>query len=264
MKSTPVDIDMSIQPTGQYAHHETEPDPLETQEYITKKFDDQFSEIINDKFLESFLSASALHGGKSILEVKSEALSKVAEFKKGFQNWVDKQNKRISDFRSEWINLRKAGYSSFVFKNIERFQQATPKLQEAARSKWQEFYPDPWPLDDKKEAVPETPPVGRDEVFSENEGGNKGNVEKNQPENSSVADDVNSNNSDTKFSAKLTNFDALTRSNDWQEMSALQELYPKIYTNVTDGKMPATEAQVSAVIDDMQKQIKALDGIPNA
>jgi|GEM_PF-469583 len=57
-------------------------------------------------------------------------------------------------FREEWINLRAAGYSTYVFKNLERFKAADPKDQAEGREKWLKLYGetgDPWPLDPKPE-----------------------------------------------------------------------------------------------------------------
>jgi phage recombination protein Bet len=58
-------------------------------------------------------------------------------------------------FRDEWINLRQKGYSTFVFRNKERFAAADAELQAEAKAKWESFYPDnPWPLDPKPETAP--------------------------------------------------------------------------------------------------------------
>jgi hypothetical protein len=63
-------------------------------------------------------------------------------------------------FREEWINLRAAGFSTYVFKNLERFRIADSKDQAEAREKWQKLYGasgDPWPLDEQTEEPPAEP-----------------------------------------------------------------------------------------------------------
>ena len=50
-------------------------------------------------------------------------------------------------FRSEWINLRQPGFSTYVHQNKERFRSASQEIQAVAKEKWASFYEDPWPID---------------------------------------------------------------------------------------------------------------------
>jgi len=51
------------------------------------------------------------------------------------------------DFRSEWINLKGPGFSTYFYKNRATFKSAPIEIQEEARVKWLKLYPEtPWPL----------------------------------------------------------------------------------------------------------------------
>jgi len=52
------------------------------------------------------------------------------------------------DFRSEWINTKGPGFSTYFYKNRAAFEAASIELKEEARVKWLKLYPKtPWPLD---------------------------------------------------------------------------------------------------------------------
>ncbi|MFH2076115.1 MAG: hypothetical protein ABIJ57_12345, partial [Pseudomonadota bacterium] len=52
-------------------------------------------------------------------------------------------------FLAEFINLRTAGYSTYIHKNKERLRDAPENVKAAAREKWEKFYPEaPWPIGD--------------------------------------------------------------------------------------------------------------------
>lgn len=57
--------------------------------------------------------------------------------------------------RDEFINLRTAGFSTWVFKNKDRLKNAPEGIQEEAGQKWKGLYSEPWPL----ESNPEDPPA---------------------------------------------------------------------------------------------------------
>uniref|UniRef100_A0A6M3KET3 Uncharacterized protein n=2 Tax=viral metagenome TaxID=1070528 RepID=A0A6M3KET3_9ZZZZ len=50
-------------------------------------------------------------------------------------------------FLAEFINLRTAGFSTYVHKNKDRLRDAPENVKNAAREKWEKFYPEaPWPI----------------------------------------------------------------------------------------------------------------------
>lgn len=56
-----------------------------------------------------------------------------------------------ADFRNEWISMRGPGFSTFVHKNKNRFEKASPEIQEEAQAKWEKLYPaTPWPIEKKE------------------------------------------------------------------------------------------------------------------
>ena len=55
--------------------------------------------------------------------------------------------KTWGDWRSQWINKKEAGFSTYFHKNKDAFDIAPTELQEEARVKWLKLYPEtPWPL----------------------------------------------------------------------------------------------------------------------
>lgn len=74
-------------------------------------------------------------------------------------SWKD----RWTLFREEWINLRAAGYSTFVHKNKPRFAEAPEEIRKEAQEKWAKLYPEtPWPTLANPEPE-EKPPTLHDE-----------------------------------------------------------------------------------------------------
>ena len=53
----------------------------------------------------------------------------------------DPQTRFDNYFRAKWINLRKPGFSDFVWKNPADFKKASESVRQEARTKWVEFYP---------------------------------------------------------------------------------------------------------------------------
>ena len=78
-------------------------------------------------------------------------------------------------FRNEWVNLKGAGYSTYIFKNatkIEANSKKWPDLFEEMQEKWVKLYPGvEWPLiekgPEKPQESPESPP---DDTIKESEG----------------------------------------------------------------------------------------------
>uniref|UniRef100_A0A6H2A6G0 Putative DNA recombination protein n=1 Tax=viral metagenome TaxID=1070528 RepID=A0A6H2A6G0_9ZZZZ len=61
-------------------------------------------------------------------------------------------------FRDEWVNLRSAGYSTYIHKNFRRIEkdgERWPDFYREMQEKWAKLYKEPWPLVEK---APETPP----------------------------------------------------------------------------------------------------------
>jgi len=76
----------------------------------------------------------------------------------------------MDPFRKEYINLRSSGFSTWVYKNLDRIKQADPEYQAEIRAKWEKLYKDVnFPLDpepinpdeiDKGTATATKPPEG--------------------------------------------------------------------------------------------------------
>jgi hypothetical protein len=62
------------------------------------------------------------------------------------------ENDPWADFRSQFINLKGAGFSTFVFKNKDRLKECPPEIQKEAIEKWVKLYPgNPYPLNAETE-----------------------------------------------------------------------------------------------------------------
>jgi len=77
---------------------------------------------------------------------------------------VQQEKTEATTFRDEWINKRTRGFSTFVYKNKERFKEASAEDQAEAKAKWVDFYPNnPWPPDvvkqDKQQDTGDNPPL---------------------------------------------------------------------------------------------------------
>jgi hypothetical protein len=61
--------------------------------------------------------------------------------------------------RQEFISLREAGFSSWVWKNRDRLEKAPESVRVEAKEKWERLYPeDYFPLDPVRDAEPQTEP----------------------------------------------------------------------------------------------------------
>ena len=79
----------------------------------------------------------------------------------------DPQTRFDNYFRAKWINLRKPGFSDFVWKNPADFKKASDSVRQEARTKWSEFYPhDKFPpciaLAKEENGTTEPPPVAEE------------------------------------------------------------------------------------------------------
>ena len=71
-------------------------------------------------------------------------------------------------FHDKWRNKKEAGFSTFVYKNRDKFDEAEPELQREAVAKWQKLYPRvPWPLKNPVEADNEDEKVQMIKAISE-------------------------------------------------------------------------------------------------
>ena len=55
-------------------------------------------------------------------------------------------------YREEWVNLRSAGYATFIHKNFKRIEEngkRWPDLYQEMKEKWGKLYKEPWPLVEK-------------------------------------------------------------------------------------------------------------------
>jgi hypothetical protein len=146
-------------------------------------FDEMVGDANDDPLFPVFLEKAAEANGMTVDVMKAEAVKDdaVDDLVAGFDNWkaaqktkskpvepkqplaekptVEKQkynkNNDLSntekqadepDFRSEWINLKAAGFSTFFHKNLDRFKTASKEIKKEAWDKWQKLYPEtPWP-----------------------------------------------------------------------------------------------------------------------
>ena len=147
---------------------------------IDMVFAQNFGGYADEPLMDKFIQASAAHFKISEAEVKTSACDDPADFAKKFEGWAEKYRKAhpeqnngiagaaISDtdrdmgkaqdepapdpeqaFIDEWWNKRTAGYSTYFFKNKQRFVDASPVIKEKARDKWFKIYGDKaiFPLD---------------------------------------------------------------------------------------------------------------------
>jgi len=120
-----------------------------------------------------FVEATAKANGITTGEVKAGALEDKERFAGALKKWweqrkekEDSQEKKDAPtaeneaFRQEFINLRQAGFSTWVWKNKDRLAEAPEAIRQEAKEKWQKLYPeDPFPLDPEPstESTTETP-----------------------------------------------------------------------------------------------------------
>lgn len=175
------DVDMQRGPGGAYEYDQPEtaadePESAELSESV--KIGNDFKAAVearehDPEKVERFVEATADANNKSVLDVKKQALQHQDRFFASYEkfengngdsgkaNGQNKQQDPEAVFRNEWINLRAAGYSTYVWKNLERFKEASPEIQQEAREKWNKFYQgSPFPLDKPAEPEPEDPGPG--------------------------------------------------------------------------------------------------------
>ena len=69
-------------------------------------------------------------------------------------------------YREEWVNLRSAGYSTFIHKNFKRIEdngRRWPDLYQEMKEKWAKLYKEPWPLVEKPKPQMDLAPIDQGE-----------------------------------------------------------------------------------------------------
>jgi len=84
-----------------------------------------------DSALPAYTSENSGPAEKNTITDKSETTNSTKEPQPG----------TADDFRSKWINLKEAGFSTFVFKNIDKFKALEGGALLDAVTKWQKIYP---------------------------------------------------------------------------------------------------------------------------
>jgi len=165
-------IDITPTPSGRYEatakpepkieNVEVEPDEPKADPRVGA-FDEMVGKYNDDPLFPVFLGKAAEANGMTVDALKVETVNEdqVEQFLDGFSIWKDKQRAKSKpvepktepeppadepDFRSEWINLKGPGFSTFVHKNLDRFKTAAKGIKKEAWDKWQKLYPEtPWP-----------------------------------------------------------------------------------------------------------------------
>jgi hypothetical protein len=189
-------IDMETSATGDYSMpapggQDSEAAPTASEALETKPgFDDLIPEDVDRGMVEQYAAQCAQHFEQDLSEFKRKIASgnQMEDFLNAFRGWATKQPKPEKEpeqkaeptpqevppedpgpwgeFRNEFINLRQAGFSTWVFKNKDRLSQAPQEIQEEAKAKWDKLYSgNQWPLDTVTEDTakteePETHPHG--------------------------------------------------------------------------------------------------------
>ncbi len=151
------------------------------------EFDERFG---GDPAIEEFVAKTAEANNVTIEEVKAQAVEYEADFRKAYEDWRRRQNLRPVEpkppqeegssptdpqqpetkketngnedpFRKEYIHLRANGFSTWVFKNLDRIKQASEADQKEIQAKWEKLYPQvAYPLAENRPRKEEGEPQG--------------------------------------------------------------------------------------------------------
>ena len=169
-------VDLEVGSEGGYSMPTTDvqasetvaPDPVEK-----AGFDELLPNDIDRAMVEQYAAQCAQRFGQDLAEFKRQlaAGTQMEEFLQAFYGWVSKnlaeelnpnkvpdkaaeaESKETApdpwaEFRDEFINLRSAGFSTWLFKNKTRLSEAPQEIQDEAKAKWGKLYTgNPWPLD---------------------------------------------------------------------------------------------------------------------
>jgi hypothetical protein len=178
-------VDLEPSTTGQYVAPEVQP-PTEPQG-DRPEFNSLLPPDVDKTMVERYVATCAGHFKQSEQEFKAAIVQngQAEDFLKAYRQWAAKQptqppphgenapqrGQELSEapegkespdpwqeFRQEFINLRNAGFSTWIFKNRDRLAQAPDAIRQEAREKWGKLYPaNCWPLD--VEGAPEPQPA---------------------------------------------------------------------------------------------------------
>jgi hypothetical protein len=164
---------------------ETKIFPAETDgQIVSPSFEEASSDFnsllppdVDKTMVERYVATCAGHFKQSEQEFKAAIVenNQIQDFLKAFRTWTAKQPGQTMDhgengpqrgqelpqapedeknadpwqeFRSEFINLRYAGYATWTYKNRDRLVEAPEAIRQEAREKWGKLYPaNRWPLD---------------------------------------------------------------------------------------------------------------------
>ena len=136
-------------------------------EDLVKQFDKATKDEDQDT-LKAFLEKSAKHFEMSVFEIKATVMKDtdgLAKFLEQFRGTKTETTEK-DPIREEYINLRGAGFPTWVHKNLERIPGMAPHYQEEIRAKWAKVCPDAtYPLDNKESPTQDeiAPPGGENE-----------------------------------------------------------------------------------------------------
>lgn len=119
-------------------------------------FQSQVPEGTDRRALANFLTLCAKDNNTTVAAVEAEA-AKDPGFWKMFEKYQEKPppGDPPKTLRDEFINIKKAGYKSWVLTNAQRIRDADEATYQDALQKWHKFFPaDPWPV---KASVPSAP-----------------------------------------------------------------------------------------------------------
>ncbi len=142
---------------------------------VQPTFDEEIPDDVDREKVGEYARICADHFGQDLEEFKKQIVetNQVEDFLNAFRRWEQKKPTQSMDegeivensssglseapekdsdpwteLRNEFINLRQAGFSTWVFKNKNRLSEAPQEIQEEARAKWEKLYPDnQWPFD---------------------------------------------------------------------------------------------------------------------
>ena len=225
-----------------------------------KEFDETVWQQV-DGYKSKFLELSATNNGMSITEVKAKAMENVKAFLGAFEKWKTKQGSEksqqdqeqvaadpVDEFRKEWGRMRKGdrkktGYHVYVVKNPDRIKyfcaENDPLLREMV-DKYANLYGENWPLDSNFNLI------DRAAAFNETE---------------STGEGENTESRGSQDGSESISMTELMQTDEWQELSMLQEKYPDVYKSVTQGRpAPKTVRDVTEIISTIDGKVKKLNG----
>jgi len=182
-------IEMEPSATGEYAAPQAQADP--EAQVNGQDFDAILPPDVDKAMVERYAQTCAAHFGQDVQEFKSAIVQngQIEDFLRAFRKWEKKNPTQTMDsweeapqrtaqkaeahekeenkeadpwqaFRSEFINLRNAGFSTWIFKNRDRLAQAPDAILQEARENWSKLYPaNKWPLEAQETKTDEPAPV---------------------------------------------------------------------------------------------------------